>query len=149
MKRLENYYQVKVKLQLDLGQLFIQGLHQDVHDASDIVQRILRDVDCFRLECEKAAILSNHVQWYFVDTDEQGQESLTKYDKDVTGTVEKAYYDQFPTVTLQAGGRKYIFDFSAMKEFPTDNPLDIVTIVRKDLTGGMLLQNMVHIFLAV
>ncbi|XP_041354984.1 uncharacterized protein LOC121372626 [Gigantopelta aegis] len=136
VKSLEKDYQVKVTYQRDCGQLHIQGLLQDVSDASDVVHKILREVDGFELECQKAEILSNLVQWYFIDVDKQGEETLTKYDKDVNGTIEKAFYDKYPIVTLQAGGFKYIIDFSTMEEYPADNRLDSVKVVRNDLIRG-------------
>ncbi|XP_041369501.1 uncharacterized protein LOC121383495 [Gigantopelta aegis] len=136
LKCLEIDYQVSVTYQQNLGQLHIQGLQQDVHKASDDVQKILREVDCFKLECQKAEILSNQVQWYFIDVDEKGQETLTKYDNDVNGTIGKAYYDKFPTVTLQAGETKYIIDFNAMEEYPANNRIYSVKVVYNDLIKG-------------
>ncbi|XP_041369385.1 protein mono-ADP-ribosyltransferase PARP14-like [Gigantopelta aegis] len=133
VNNLENDFQVRVTFQQHLGQLTIEGIQQDVYNAHEVAQKLLREVDRLELERDKAQILSNMVQWHFVEIDDQGQEQQTPYDKEINGIIEKAYCDKLSTVTLSAGRSKYIIDFNTMEEYPAGNKTDSVKVVRKDL----------------
>ena len=121
------------------GQLTIQGMHQDVYNAYEVVQKLLREVDHVEQERQKDEILSNIVQWRYVETDDQGQEHQRPYEKELNAVIEKAFCDKLPNVTLPADDSVYIIDFRTMEEYCAGDTTDCVKVIRKDLLKGIFI----------
>ena len=81
INNLAEKFSVKIDFKKTLGIVRLQGLQEDVSDASDAVQKILRKAQQDKLEAQKAFMLATIVQWIFIEVNSSGIEKYHEYDR--------------------------------------------------------------------
>ncbi|KAL3863199.1 hypothetical protein ACJMK2_004965 [Sinanodonta woodiana] len=119
-----------IKVEKRLGRVRIEGLHADVGKVKSEVVNLIRSIEKMENKEKQAAMLSQLVQWYYIEITADGQD-LVEYSKDVNVTIEEAYQRKEKIVRVQADV-PIIIDFDAFEEYPVKDPDDKVKVLRKD-----------------
>ncbi|KAJ8320637.1 hypothetical protein KUTeg_002224 [Tegillarca granosa] len=126
-------YGVEVKLEKRIGRLRLTGFVQDISCAYDNVIEIIRQAEKEKQTKQQANLYAEFVKWYFIEETEDGSQ-LEEYPNSINLKLEIAYKNQEKDVRFcDVEGREYTVDLNKLIEYPTDNPKDQVTVVRKDL----------------
>ncbi|XP_053407795.1 protein mono-ADP-ribosyltransferase PARP14-like [Mercenaria mercenaria] len=132
IKAIARQFHLEMQLESAKGHIQISGIASNVMSASDKIHRIMRDAVALEQAKNSAALMSNLVQWSYIEIGETGQ-TLQPYDKDLNYKIETAYISKAPNVKFSADKIKYVLDFDKMEEYPADNESDVVTVLRRDL----------------
>ncbi|XP_053407776.1 protein mono-ADP-ribosyltransferase PARP14-like isoform X2 [Mercenaria mercenaria] len=132
IKAIARQFHLEMQLESAKGHIQISGIASNVMSASDKIHRIMRDAVSLEQAKHCAALMSNLVQWSYIETGETGQ-SLIPYDKDLNYKIETAYISKAPNVKFSSNKTKYVVDFNKMEEYPADDMTDVVTVLRRDL----------------
>ena len=98
--------------------------------------RLIREVEKIKYQQTIADIQKDVVQWFYIEITATGQE-LAEYDKQTNSIIEAAFQDQLPNVRFtDREGARYIIDFDSMTEFPEEDEVDQVKVIRRDLISG-------------
>ncbi|VDI32296.1 poly [ADP-ribose] polymerase 10/14/15 [Mytilus galloprovincialis] len=131
VKNLEASGKIKVTLDTTKGEIKIRGLKHHISEAFDEVHDIIRDAERAKQTMQKAKLVTDMVQWYFMEED-KGKKKLVEYPPDVNLILESALKDQKTEASFSdTNGNKYIVDLNAYEEYPADDPTDIVQVLRK------------------
>ena len=123
---------MEVEIFQDQGKVFLSGLKDDIFAASDTVYNILREADrCFQYKLQKN-LVSDYVQWYYIDTDDKKE--LVEYPGHINLVIEKAYrtHKDKEVKFSDSLGTEYIINFNNMEEYPSDDKTDVATVTRRD-----------------
>lgn len=136
VKNLEASGKIKVTLDTTKGEIKIRGLKHHISEAFDEVHDIIRDAERAKQTMQKAKLVTDMVQWYFMEED-KGKKKLVEYPPDVNLILESALKDQKTEASFSdTNGNKYIVDLNAYEEYPADDPTDIVQVLRKSKLVG-------------
>ena len=141
IRKIENLCEmsdIKVTIEKDLNRIFMVGHREDIAKIYPTIYQIFKQIGEEEKEKEKAAlhadlaeIVSQGVQWFYVDpTNEEHEE----YDKRTNATIEKAYSKKKKSVIffLQDGQCEIVFDKMQETNLDTNQKLKVI---RKDLKG--------------
>ena len=130
LQDLSERYDVEVEIFQDQGKVVLSGPKDEISDASDTVHKILRDADHHVQNKLQAKLISDYVQWYYIDTDDK---KLVEYPSNINLVIEKAYRNKDKEVRFRdSNGVEYIINFNNMEEVPSDDKSDVVTVTRRD-----------------
>ncbi|XP_052088524.1 protein mono-ADP-ribosyltransferase PARP14-like isoform X2 [Mytilus californianus] len=131
VKNLEASGKIKVTLDTSKGEIKIRGLKHHISDAFNEVHHIIRDAETAKQTMQKAKLVTDMVQWYYMEED-KGKKKLVEYPSDVNLILESALKDQKTQASFSdTNGNKYIVDLNAYEEYPADNVNDKVQVLRK------------------
>ncbi|XP_061194415.1 protein mono-ADP-ribosyltransferase PARP14-like isoform X2 [Saccostrea echinata] len=132
LQNLESRFDVDVQVDQVKGIVTVHGTKDALMEATDYVHNLLRDADRNKQAVMEAELVSDIVQWYFVDNGD-GKNELCDYPKNINLLVEKAYRNKQPDVKFtDQAGTEYTINFNNMEEFPSDDPKDVTTVTRRD-----------------
>ncbi|VDI21837.1 poly [ADP-ribose] polymerase 10/14/15 [Mytilus galloprovincialis] len=130
-KKLEQTDKVAVNVDKTNGKITIKGMTKFVATAMDKVNDIVRKAEQGKQNIQKATLVKDIAQWYFMD-DNNGKTELKEYPDDVTVILETALMKQEPQAFfLDNAGNKYIVDFDSYEEYPASDRTDTVKVLRK------------------
>jgi len=129
---------VKVVIDKDKGEIKLQGLINNVSDAVSEANDIIRSADHTKQTKQKAKIVTDMVQWYYLEEDKAKKKTtLKEYPSEVNLILETALKDQKPTASFYSQDEsKYIIDLNSYEEYPADDPKDSVQVLRKSKLVG-------------
>ena len=131
LQDLSERYDVEVEIFQDQGKVVLSGPKDEISDASDTVHKILRDADHHVQNKLQAKLISDYVQWYYIDTDDKKE--LIDYPDHINLVIEKAYRNKDKEVKFSdTAGVEYIINFNNMEEYPSDDKSDVTTVTRRD-----------------
>ncbi|XP_071137980.1 protein mono-ADP-ribosyltransferase PARP14-like isoform X2 [Mytilus edulis] len=131
VKNLEASGKIKVTLDTTKGEIKIRGLKHHISEAFDEVHHIIRDAERAKQTMQKAKLVTDMVQWYYMEED-KGKKKLVEYPSDVNLILESALKEQKTEASFSdTTGNKYIVDLNAYEEYPADDPTDKVQVLRK------------------
>ncbi|XP_076078270.1 protein mono-ADP-ribosyltransferase PARP14-like isoform X1 [Mytilus galloprovincialis] len=131
MKNLEAAGKIKVTIDTNKGEIKIRGLKHHISEAFDEVHHIIRDAETAKQTMQKAKLVTDMVQWYYMEED-KGKKKLVEYPSDVNLILESALKEQKTVASFfDTNGNKYIVDLNAYEEYPADNVNDKVQVLRK------------------
>ncbi|KAL3863204.1 hypothetical protein ACJMK2_004970 [Sinanodonta woodiana] len=122
--------QAQIQVEKGLGRVKIKGLCANVKQAKIEVLNLMRSIEKIENKEKQAAMLSQLVQWYYIDITSDG-EDLVEYSKNTNATIEEAYQRKEKIVRVQADD-PFIIDFDTFEEYPVTDPDDRVKVLRKD-----------------
>lgn len=129
---LKDRFQIDVNIDKDKGMAFLHGTKDDISAASDVYHRIIREAERGLQEGLQAKLISDYVQWYFVDNS-NGKNELIEYTGNINLKIEKAYRNQDKEVKFtDDGGTEFVINFKDMEEYPTVDKTDVATVTRRD-----------------
>nr|XP_034317327.1 protein mono-ADP-ribosyltransferase PARP14 isoform X2 [Crassostrea gigas] len=129
---LKDRFQIDVNIDKDKGMAFLHGTKDDISAASDVYHRIIREAERGLQEGLQAKLISDYVQWYFVDNS-NGKNELIEYTGNINLKIEKAYRNQDKEVKFtDDGGTEFVINFKDMEEYPTVDKTDVTTVTRRD-----------------
>ena len=135
LQDLSKRYDVEVEIYKDQGKVVLSGPKDEISAASDIVHTILREANHHVQNKLQAKLISDHPQWYYIDTDEK--EELVKYPDHINLVIEKAYRNKDKEVKFSdTTGVEYIINFNNMEKFPSDDKSDVTMVTRKNKIEG-------------
>ncbi|KAJ8313880.1 hypothetical protein KUTeg_008441 [Tegillarca granosa] len=125
---LDTPYSVEIKIEKRIGRIRVTGMPENVANATDNINRMLRSFANSTYKEREAKQLQQVVQWcYEEDDDEQ------EYDMWVNRELENSYLCKERQKKLRFDkGEEYVFDFEEMVEYPVNDPKKIVRIIRRD-----------------
>lgn len=111
-------------------------------DAVSEANEIIRSADREKQTKQKAKIVTDMVQWYYMEQDKaKNKTTLKEYPSEVNLILETALKDQKPTASFYShDGSKYIVDLNSYEEYPDDDPTDSVKVLRKSKLVGKELE---------
>lgn len=130
---------IKVTIEKELNRILLVGHSEDIAKVYQEIFQILKQIGEDEKEKEKAAlhadlaeIVSQGVQWFYVDPINEEHE---EYDKRTNATIEKAYSKKEKSVIfcLEDGRCEIVFD--KMQETNLDKKNQKFKVIRKDLKG--------------
>ena len=122
---------MKVEIYKEQGKIVLFGPKDELSAASDNVHTILRDVDYHVQNTLQAKLISDYVQWYYIDTDDKKE--LVEYPGHINLVIEKTYRNKDKEVKFSdTAGVEYIINFNNMEEYPSDDKSDVTTVTRRD-----------------
>ncbi|CAC5424295.1 Protein mono-ADP-ribosyltransferase PARP15 [Mytilus coruscus] len=131
VKKLEQTDKVTVTVDKTNEKITIKGMTKFVATAMDKVNDIIRKAEQGKQNIQKATLVKDIAQWYFMD-DDNGKTELKEYPDDVTVILETALMKQQPQASFfDSDGNKYIVDFDSYEEYPAADPTDTVKVLRK------------------
>ncbi|XP_052088528.1 protein mono-ADP-ribosyltransferase PARP14-like isoform X4 [Mytilus californianus] len=131
VKKLEQTDKVTVNVDKFNEKITIKGMTKFVATAMDKINDIIRKAELGKQNIQKATLVKDIAQWYFMD-DDNGKTELKEYPDDVTVLLETALMKQEPQAFfLDSDGNKYIVDFDSYEEYPAADPTDTVKVLRK------------------
>ena len=105
-------------------------------NASEMIHKVIRDAEKNRQEKQAAELMASMVEWCFLDT--TAGNNLNKYPPHLNLQLEKALRNQETrTSFLDDQGKRYVVDLTTYEEYPEDDPLDTVKVIRKSKLDGM------------
>ncbi|XP_062610602.1 protein mono-ADP-ribosyltransferase PARP14-like [Saccostrea cucullata] len=132
LHNLKQKFDIDVTIDKEKGVVTLHGTNEALLEAADHVHGLLRDADRSKQAKLEAELVSDIVQWYFVDNSD-GQNELLAYPKNINLLVEKAYRNKQPDVKFtDQAGTEYTINFNNMEEYPSDDPTDVTTVTRRD-----------------
>ena len=132
VENLQTKYHVEVKLEKRIGRIQIKGIPEYVHDAADELHKILREAERVKQTRQKAALISDLVQWFCIDV-QGGGSKLEEYPKPINSLLEEAYRNQQPRVEFFDNKKtKFIIDLQNFEEFPEDDPSSVAKVIRRN-----------------
>uniref|UniRef100_A0A8B8E892 Poly [ADP-ribose] polymerase n=1 Tax=Crassostrea virginica TaxID=6565 RepID=A0A8B8E892_CRAVI len=124
-------YDVEVEIDKDQGKVVLFGPKDELSLASDSAHTILREADRHMQNQAQARLISDYVQWSYIDTD--GDNSLKEYPRTINLIIETAYRNQEKEARFSdENGTEYIINFSNMEEYPSDDVKDVASVIRRD-----------------
>lgn len=137
---------VKVVIDKDKGEIKLQGLINNVSDAVSEANDIIRSAELARQTKLKAKIVTDMVQWYYMEEDKaKNKKTLKEYPSEINLILETALKDQKPIASFYSqDGTKYIIDLNSYEEYPADDPKDSVQVLRKSKLVGEELEILVY-----
>ena len=79
----------------------------------------------------QAKLISDYVQWYYIDTDDKKE--LVEYPGHINLDIEKAYHNKDKEVKFSdTDGVEYIINFNNMEEYSSDDKSDVTTVTSRD-----------------
>ena len=146
IKKLEDTCEVDIELHKRLGRIVIRGLPENLSEAVGDVHKIILDVDRQKQKHQHAQLVKDMVQWYFISVEDTGQ-TLEEYPPEVNLTLEQALKNNDPQAFfLDNNGNKYIVDFTTYEEFPENDPMDIVAVLRKSKMTGETIYSIILVW---
>lgn len=138
-------FKVEISVQKARGQVQVNGLQNDVFEATQRISHILRQAERSRQELQAASMLANMVQWSFLEILPTGAKSV-EYNQRENQIIELAFQNKKKNVELtDEDGNVYVVDFDSMMEYSITNPSDAVSVLRQDkikeMGSGSLPQN--------
>lgn len=138
---LKERFHIDVNIDKERGMAFLHGTKDDISAASDVYHKIIRDAERNIQEGLQAKLISDYVQWYFVDNSD-GKNELNAYPSSMNLIIEKAYRNQDKEVQfMDDGGTEYTINFNDMEEYPTVDKSDVTTVTRRDKIKGIYYHN--------
>ncbi|KAK3606051.1 hypothetical protein CHS0354_006396 [Potamilus streckersoni] len=131
IEKIGRKHNAKIKVEKHVGRVRIEGLLADVGKVKTDLLNLIRDIEKMENREKQAAMLSQLVQWYYIEITEDGQK-LEEYDKDINAKIEEAYQCKKKSLKLYSGGRRIIIDFDTLEEYSETDPDDRVKVLRKD-----------------
>lgn len=136
LQNLKERFDIDVTIDKGKKMVTLHGTKEALLDATDHVHNLLRDADRNKQAKLEAELVSDIVQWYFVDNAD-GKNELVDYPKNINLLVEKAYRNKQPDVKFtDQAGTEYTINFNNMEEFPSDDTSDVTTVTRRDKIKG-------------
>lgn len=130
-------YDVEVEIDKDQGKVILFGPKDDLSLASDSAHTILREADRHMQNQAQAKLISDYVQWSYIDTD--GDNSLKEYPRSINLIIETAYRNQEKEARFSdENGTEYIINFSNMEEYPSDDVKDVASVIRRDKVQSIM-----------
>jgi hypothetical protein len=138
IKELCNTNDLKVSVEQDLCRIIVTGHGDDISKTFAQIHKMLRRIGEMEKEKEKAAlhadwaeIVSQAVQWFYVDPLNGDQD---EYDKQINAMIEKAYNKKEKSVIFFFDDEECEIVFDDMEEtnLKTD---ETMKVIRKDLKG--------------
>ena len=138
IERLCEMNDIKVTIQKELNRILVSGHSDDIHNTFAEIHKILKSIGEEEKEKEKdalradlAEIVSQGVQWFWVDPTSDDHE---EYDKHTNAIIEKAYCKREKSVIflLEDGQCEIVFDKLQEINLDTNKTLKVI---RKDLKG--------------
>lgn len=124
-------YDVEVEIFQDEDKVVLFGLKDEISSASDTVHTILLQADHNVQNKLQAKLISDYVQWYYIDPD--GKNQLVEYPGLINLHIEKAYRNKDTEVKFSdTTGVEYVINFNNMEEYPSDDKSDVATVTRRD-----------------
>ena len=133
-----NTNDLKVSVEQDLCRIIVTGHGDDISKTFAQIHKMLRRIGEMEKEKEKAAlhadwaeIVSQAVQWFYVDPLNGDQD---EYDKQINAMIEKAYNKKEKSVIFFFDDEECEIVFDDMEEtnLKTD---ETMKVIRKDLKG--------------
>ncbi|XP_060083927.1 protein mono-ADP-ribosyltransferase PARP14-like [Ylistrum balloti] len=122
---------IEVKVETRIGRIRLNGLLENISDASDELNKLIRDCEKRKMKEQEAALIGDMVQWHFMLVTGVG-EKLEEYPPDINALLEKAFKGQKDQVKFADNARNmYVVDFRTLEEFPENDPVDRVKVIRK------------------
>ncbi|XP_033757736.1 protein mono-ADP-ribosyltransferase PARP14-like isoform X2 [Pecten maximus] len=124
-------HSIEVKVDVRLGRIRLIGLLEKITDASDDVNKMIRDCERKKMQKQEAELIGDMVQWHFIDVTGSG-EKFEEYPPEINLLLEKGFRDQKDKIKFpDNGGHIYVVDLNALEEFPENDRTDRVKVVRK------------------
>ncbi|XP_078312815.1 protein mono-ADP-ribosyltransferase PARP14-like [Crassostrea virginica] len=131
LQNLSMGHEVEVEIDKNQGKIVLMGARDQISAASDCAQKIFRNADSYMQTKAQAKLVSDMVQWSYIDTD--GTNSLKEYPLEINLTIETAYRNQEKEARFSdENGTEYIINFSNMEEYPSDDVKDVASVIRRD-----------------
>ena len=136
LQNLSMGHEVEVEIDKNQGKIVLMGARDQISAASDCAQKIFRNADSYMQTKAQAKLVSDMVQWSYIDTD--GTNSLKEYPLEINLTIETAYRNQEKEARFSdENGTEYIINFSNMEEYPSDDVKDVASVIRRDKMQSM------------
>lgn len=150
LQKLQKDFCVDVNVETRIGRITLQGLIEDVMDASEKVNNIIRKAEAIPQEMQAAKMMADMVEWCFLDTSTVPSR-LEKYPANINLQLEKALRKQeSETSFCDVQGMKYIVDLTSYEEYPEGDRTDVVKILRKsNISGGLIYEFHVYCYLTM
>ncbi|XP_069140966.1 LOW QUALITY PROTEIN: protein mono-ADP-ribosyltransferase PARP14-like [Argopecten irradians] len=137
---LGSLYDVEVKVDKRLGRVRLIGLLENITDASDDLNKMIRVCEKKKMQEKEAELIGDMVQWHFIEVTAIG-EKLQAYPPDINLQLEKKYRDQKSQAEFNdSAGNVYVVDFTSLEEFPENDPTDRVKVMRKNKMADTTLE---------
>lgn len=134
---LKERFGVDITIDTENTTVVLHGTRDDISGAYDDFYKIIREADRIVQDGLQAKLISDYVQWYFVDNSD-GKNELNAYPGNMNLIIEKAYRNQDKDVRfMDDGGTEYIINFTNMEEYPTVDKSDVTAVIRRDKIKGM------------
>lgn len=129
---LKERFHIDINIDKDYGMAFLYGTKDEISAASDAYHKIILDAERNVQDDLQAKLISDYVQWYFVDNSD-GKNELNAYPSNMNLIIEKAYRNQDKEVRfMDDGGTEFTINFNDMEEYPTVDKTDVATVTRRD-----------------
>ena len=136
IKELCHMNDVKVSIEKDLDRIVLVGHGEDIAKTFAQIHKILgrireaeKEQKYAALHADLAEIVSQGVQWYYVDP---GSTDHEEYDKQTNVMIEKAYSKKEKSVIFLLGDEECEIVFDKMQETNL-NTNEMIKVIRKDL----------------
>lgn len=139
LQKLQKDFDVNVKVENRIGRITLQGLVQDVMNASEKVHYIIRKAETEKQkqhEKQAAEMVANTVEWCFLNAGSVPPQ-LEKYPAHINLQLEKALRNMASKTSFcDAQGNIYIVDLTSYEEYPEGDEKDAVKVLRKSKASG-------------
>lgn len=142
---LKEKFHIDINIDKDRGMTFLYGTKDEISAASDVYHKIIRDAERDIQDGLQAKLISDYVQWYYVDNSD-GKNELIEYSDNINVIIEKAYRNQDKEVKFRDKGTEYAINLNNMKKYPTVDRSDVTTVIRRDNIKGIYHQIMIIFF---
>lgn len=127
---------VDVKIDKRGAIIIVSGIGKNVLAAQDAIHKRCRDYEKEKNAKIEADILYNQIRWHFEEITATEVQEI-EYGKNSNLKIETAYKGNKDTVELRdTEGKVYVIDFKELVEYPKDDKLDKVRVIRKDILKG-------------
>lgn len=133
---LKDRFHIDINIDKDRGMAILHGTKDEISAASDAYHKIIRDAERNIQEGLQAKLISDYVQWYYVDNAD-GKNELIEYPRNINLIIERAYCNQDKEVKFRDKGTEYAINFNNMEKYPTVNKFDVTTVIRRDKIKGI------------
>ncbi|KAK7497131.1 hypothetical protein BaRGS_00011661, partial [Batillaria attramentaria] len=123
---------VDVNVNRSAGCLTLRGDHSDVIDTIEEISGIFMAAHVEQQEEKAARTIAKIVQWHFLKGDTAAASQRKEYGLRENRVIEEAFERRDKCVKFaDANGVNCVIDFDAMKQYPEDDPTDVVTVIRR------------------
>nr|KAG5706732.1 hypothetical protein BaRGS_007235 [Batillaria attramentaria] len=123
---------VDVNVNRSAGCLTLRGDHSDVIDTIEEINGIFMAAHVEQQEEKAARTIAQIVQWYFLKGDTAAASQRKEYGLRENRVIEEAFQRRDKCVKFaDANGVNCVIDFDAMKQYPEDDPTDVVSVIRR------------------
>ena len=127
---------VDVKVDKRGARIVVSGTSKNVLAAQNAIHRRCKEYQSEKNAKIEADILYNQIRWHFEEITATEIKQI-EYGKNPNLKIETAYKENKDSVELRdTEGKKYVVDFKDLVEYPKDDKMNKVKVIRKNILKG-------------